>query len=146
MVESQLVPAWRGFLYISNLLQFIPKVLLASESGISEHEYDSLIEEVQKPSDAITIDPKWKDIIEGLIDQADLIDLAKRLRDDGIPAPTAGLYSEEDDAPMSEFQWEDRRVLVQSEDELSYKDLLQNQGWKVFGPDYEGVSHALKED
>ena len=144
MKESHLVPAWRGFLYVSNLLQFIPKVLLAAKSGIEDHAYDTLIEEGQKPSDAITIDPKWKGIIEGLFDQA-LIDLAKRLRDDGFPAPSEGLYSEEDDAPMSEFQWEDRKVLVQSEDEFDYKEGLQSRGWKVFGADYEGVSNALKE-
>lgn len=144
MVESQLVPAWRGFLYMSNLLQFVPKALLAAKSGIEDHAYDTLIEEGQQPSAATTIDPKWKDIIEGLFDQS-LIDLAKRLRDDGIPAPAAGLYSDEDDAPMSEFQWEDQKVLVQSEDELDYKELLQNQGWKVFGADYDGVSLALKE-
>ena len=144
MVETQLVPAWRGFLYISNLLQFVPKSLLAAESGIHGHLYDTLIDEGQKPSDAITIDPKWKDIIDGLFDPA-LIDLAKRLRDDGISAPEAGLYSEDDDAPMSEFQWEDCKVLVQSEDEQGYKEFLQSQGWKVFGPDYDGVSIALKE-
>ena len=104
-----------------------------------------LIEEEPKPSDAIQIDRRWKDVIEGLVDQA-LVDLAKRLRDEGVPAPTAGLYSDEDDAPMSEFQWEDRMVLVQSEDEVAYKERLQSQGWKVFGPDYDDVSHALKED
>ena len=145
MVESELVPAWRGFLHISNLFQFIPKVLLAAESGIDDHEYDTLIEEDQKPSDGVTIDPKWKDIIEGLVDQAALIDLAKRLRDEGFPAPEPGLYSDEDDAAMSEFQWEARKVLVQSDDEAGYRELLQSQGWKVFGPDYDGVSLALKE-
>lgn len=142
--EAQLVPAWRGFLHISNLLQFVPKALLAAESGISSHAYDQLIDEGQKPSDTISIDPKWKDIIEGLVDQA-LIDLAKRLRDDGVVAPEAGLYSDEDDAPMSEFQWTDKKVLVQSEDEEAYKGRLQSEGWKVYGPDYDGVSLALKE-
>ena len=142
--EKQLVPAWRGFLYMGNLLQFIPKSLLAAVSGINAHAYDQLIDEGPKPTDAVTIDPKWKDIIEGLVDQ-ELIDLAKRLRDDGIPAPEAGLYSDEDDAPMSEFQWDDKKVLVQSEDEADYKAILQTQGWKVYGPDYEGVSLALKE-
>ena len=83
-------------------------------------------------------------IIEGLVDQ-ELIDLAKQLRDEGIPAPEAGLYSDEDDAPMSEFQWDDKKVLVQSDDEADYKAILQTQGWKVYGPDYEGVSLALKE-
>ena len=84
-------------------------------------------------------------IIEGLVDQ-DLIDLAKRLRDEGIPAPEAGLYSDEDDAPMSEFQWTNKKVLVQSEDEEAYKERLQSEGWKVYGPDYDGVSLALKEE
>ena len=46
---------------------------------------------------------------------------------------------------MSEFQWEDKKVLVQSEDEAVYKERLQVQGWKVYGPDYEGISNALKE-
>ena len=142
--EAQLVPAWRGFLHISNLLQFVPKALLAAESGILAHVYDQLIDEGQKPSDTISIDPKWKDIIEGLVDQA-LIDLAKRLRDDGVVAPEVGLYSDEDDAPMSEFQWPDKKVLVQSEDEEEYKEKLQSAGWKVYGPDYDGVSLALKE-
>ena len=77
MMETQLVPAWRGFLYISNLLQFVPKSLLAAESGIHAHLYDALIDEGQKPSDTITIDPKWKDIIDSLFDQA-LIDLARK--------------------------------------------------------------------
>ena len=144
MLENELVPAWRGFLYISNLLQFIPKALLAAESGLRSHAYDTLIEEGQKPSDTVQIDPKWKDIIEGLFDQA-VIDLAKRLRDDGIPAPDEGLYSDEDDSPMSEFQWEDRKVLVQSEDETGYREVLQSQGWNVFGTDYDGISLALKE-
>ena len=144
MPEAQLVPAWRGFLYICNLLQFIPKTLLATQSGIATHSYDTLIEEDQKPSDTISIDPQWKDIIEGLFDQV-LIDLAKHLRDDGVPAPEAGLYSEEDDAPMSEFQWPDKKVLVQSDDELAYKELLQAQGWKVYSADYNDVSLALKE-
>ena len=142
--EKQLIPAWRGFLYAGNLLQFVPKSLLATESGIAAHAYDQLIDEGVMPTDAITIDPKWKDIIEGLVDQ-DLIDMAKRLRDEGTPAPEAGLYSDEDDAPMSEFQWSEKKVLVQSEDESEYKALLQTQGWKVYGPDYEGVSLALKE-
>ena len=31
------------------------------------------------------------------------------------------------------------------EDEASYKEQLQSQGWKVFGADYDGVSLALKE-
>ena len=145
MMEEKLVPAWRGFLYISNLLQFIPKSLLATESGINAHLYDTLIDDGPMPSGTIVIDSKWKDIIDGLFDQT-LLDLAKRLRDDGIPAPQAGLYSEEDDAPMSEFQWEDSKVLVQSEDELDYKEYLQSKGWKVFGPDYDGVSAALKEE
>ena len=26
-----------------------------------------------------------------------------------------------------------------------YKELLQTQGWNVYGPDYDGVSLALKE-
>ena len=46
---------------------------------------------------------------------------------------------------MSEFQWSEKKVLVQSEDESDYKAFLQTQGWKVYGPDYEGVSLALKE-
>ena len=142
--EKQLVSTWRGFLYIGNLLQFVPKSLLAAVSGINAHVYDQLIDEGPEPTDTISIDPKWKDIIEGLVDQ-ELIDLAKRLRDDGVPAPEAGLYSDEDDAPMSEFQWDDKKVLVQSEDEADYKAILQTQGWKVYGPDYEGVSLALKE-
>ncbi|MBQ9007896.1 MAG: DEAD/DEAH box helicase [Clostridia bacterium] len=143
--EKQLVPAWRGFLYMGNLLQFIPKALLATIGGIAAHAYDLLIEEAARVTDAaITIDPRWKDIIEGLVDQ-ELIDLAKRLRDDGVPAPEAGLYAEKDDAPMSEFQWSDRKVLVQSEDEAGYKAFLQTQGWKVYGPDYDGISLALKE-
>ena len=144
MPEIKLAPAWRGFLYISNLLQFLPKALLAAESGIRAHKYETLIEEGQKPSAAVKIDSKWKNVIEGLVDPP-VIDLAKRLRDDGIPAPEEGLYSEEDDAPMSEFQWADRKVLVQSEDEQSYKELLESQGWKVYGPDYSGVSRAVKE-
>jgi hypothetical protein len=125
-------------------MQFIPKALLAAESGIDSHADDQLIDEGLRPSDAVTIDPKWKDIIEGLVDQT-IIDLAKRLRDEGIQAPEAGLYSEEDDAPMSEFQWSDQKVLVQSEDEVGYKELLQAQGWKVFGSDHDGVSLAMKE-
>lgn len=144
LVESKLIPAWRGFLYVSNLLQFVPKALLAVESGISDQSYALIIEEEAKPSDTVSIDPKWKDIIDGLVDQA-LIDIAKRLRDDGIPAPEAGLYSDEDDTPMSEFQWNDKKVLVQSEDESDYKERLQAQGWKVYGPDYDGISNALKE-
>lgn len=142
--EKQLVSAWREFLYMGNLLQFVPKSLLATASGINAHAYDQLIDEGSKSTETISIDPKWKDIIEGLVDQ-ELIDLAKRLRDDGVPAPEAGLYSDEDDAPMSEFQWDDKKVLVQSEDEMDYKAILQAQGWKVYGPDYEGVSLALKE-
>ena len=142
--ESKLIPAWRGFLYVSNLLQFVPKALLAAESGIRDQAYVSLIEEEAKPSDAVAIDPGWKDIIEGLVDPP-LIDISKRLRDEGIPAPTAGLYSDEDDTPMSEFQWEDKKVLVQSEDESVYKERLQADCWKVYGPDYEGISNALKE-
>ena len=74
-----------------------------------------------------------------------MIEIAKQLRDEGISAPEAGLYSDEDDAPMSEFQWSEKKVLVQSEDESDYKAFLQTQGWKVYGPDYEGVSLALKE-
>lgn len=144
LTEKQLVQAWRGFLYVGNLLQFVPKSLLATKSGIEAHAYDQLIDEGPKPKDAVTIDSKWKEIIEGLVDQ-ELIDLAKQMRDDGFPAPEAGLYSEEDDAPMSEFQWSDKKVLVQSEDESDYKVFLQAQGWKVYGPDYEGVSLALKE-
>ena len=144
LTEKQLIPAWRGFLYAGNLLQFVPKSLLATESGIAAHAYDQLIDEGPKPTDAITIDHNWKDIIEGLVDQ-DLIEMAKRLRDEGISAPEAGLYSDEDDAPMSEFQWSEKKVLVQSEDESDYKAFLQTQGWKVYGPDYEGVSLALKE-
>lgn len=144
LTEKRLIPAWRGFLYAGNLLQFVPKSLLATESGIAAHAYDPLIDEGPKPTDAITIDHNWKDIIEGLVDQ-DLIEMAKRLRDEGISAPEAGLYSDEDDAPMSEFQWSEKKVLVQSEDESDYKAFLQTQGWKVYGPDYEGVSLALKE-
>lgn len=144
MEERQLVPAWRGFLHISNLLQFIPKALLAVKSGLDAHSYDALIEEGQYPSGAIMIDTKWKDIIDGLVDQP-LIDLAKRLRDEGVPAPEEGLYSDEDDAPMSEFQWTDSKVLVQSEDELGYKAFLESQGWRVYSSDYDGVSLALKE-
>ena len=142
--EKQLIPAWRGFLHIGNLLQFVPKSLLAAQSGIDGHAYEQLVDDGVKPSDTVAVDPEWKDIIEGLMDQA-LIEMAKKLRDDGIPAPEAGLYSEEDDAAMSEFQWEDRKVLVQSSDEEDYKELLESQGWKVYGPDYEGVSAALKE-
>ncbi len=142
--ESKLVPAWRGFLHISNLLQFVPKALLAAESGIRAHKYDALIEEGQKPTAAVKIDSKWKIIIDGLVDPP-VIDLAKRLRDEGVVAPEEGLYSKEDDAPMSEFQWADKKVLVQSDDEQSYKELLESQGWKVYGPDYASVSLAVKE-
>ena len=142
--EERLIPAWRGFLHIGNLLQFIPKALLATEAGIEAHTYDLLIEEEAKPSDAIAIDPKWKDIIDFLADP-EIIDLAKHLRDDGIPAPEEGFYSKEDDSPMSEFQWPASKVLVQSKDEVSHKPILQTQGWKVFGPDYNGISNALKE-
>ena len=142
--EKQLVKAWRGFLHVGNLLQFVPKSLLAAESGIAGHAYDQLIDEGPSPTDAVKIDPKWKDIIRSLVDQ-DVIDLAKRLRDEGFPAPEEGLYSADDDAPMSEFQWSDKKVLVQSDDESGHKGFLQSQGWKVFGLDYEGVSLALKE-
>ena len=142
--EDQLVPAWRGFLHIGNLLQFIPKTLLAAESGVAAHAYDQLIDDGPQVEDTVPVDAHWKDIIDGLFDQA-VTDLARKLRDDGIPAPEPGLYSEEDDAPMSEFQWEDKKVLVQSDDETDYKESLQARGWKVFGPDYEAVSAALKE-
>ncbi len=142
--EKQLIPAWRGFLYAGNLFQFVPKALLATESGMEAHAYDLLVDEDVKMDGAITTDPKWQEIIDGLVDQ-ELMDMAKRLRNEGIPAPEAGLYSEEDDAPMSEFQWNEKKVLVQSEDESEYKAFLQAQGWKVYGPDVEGVLLALKE-
>ncbi len=145
MPESKLVPAWRGFLHLSNLLQFVPKALMATEGSLAAHLYDRLIDEGPIPSDTVQIDKGWQDIIAGLFDQA-LIDLANRLRDDGVPAPEAGLYSDEDDAPMSEFQWESRKILVQSEDEEAYKQLLISQGWKVYGPDYDEISLAFKED
>ena len=142
--EKQLIPAWRGFLYAGNLFQFVPKALLATESGMEAHAYDLLVDEGVKMDATIATDPKWQEIIDGLVDQ-ELIDMAKRLRNEGIPAAEAGLYSEEDDAPMSEFQWNDKKVLVQSEDESEYKAFLQAQGWKVYGPDVEGVLLALKE-
>jgi Distinct helicase family with a unique C-terminal domain including a metal-binding cysteine cluster len=143
--EKDLIPAWRGFLYIGNILQFVPKSLLAANSGLAANRYEKLIDDGPVPSDVVTIDPKWKDIVEGLFDQ-DVIELAKKLRDNGIPAPTEGLYSEDDDSPMSEFQWEEKKVLVQTAEESTYKDYLLKQGWKVFGPDYDSVSAALKEE
>ena len=132
-------------MHITNLVQFIPKALLATESGIATHAYEKLIDEGPAPSDTVNIDPKWKDIIDGLFD-ASLIDMAKRLRDEGIIAPESGLYSEEDDTPMSEYKWPDKKILVQSEDEEAYKEQLQGQGWKVFSSDYDGVLLALKEE
>ena len=125
-------------------MQFVPKALLAAESGIASHAYESLTEEGTRPSAEVSIDLNWNDIIDGLVDQP-VIEVAKRLRDDGIPAPEAGLYSEEDDTPMSEFQWAGMKVLVRSEDEAEFRESLQSQGWKVFGPDYDDISLALKE-
>jgi DEAD/DEAH box helicase domain-containing protein len=125
--------AWREFLRVSNVLQFLPEVAFMTSTGLQEGLYGSLfdadMDDARQPSNAA---------LELLL--ADVLDAGARAiviaaDQAGVELPEAGFEIADDQGEIvavAELAWPDERVCVLTNAQIEYAGAARAAGWVVW--------------
>lgn len=135
---------WNGFWQFWNLLQFNPKFVGVSETGLEKQAYNRLpyvYEEADQEADPGKA--AWSAIIaDDLLDEG-AIAFARKLADAGVPAPNPEnvgleLADEQDEVyAMIELAWPDLKVGYLTGEQADNRDELEAQGWTILTDERE---------
>jgi DEAD/DEAH box helicase domain-containing protein len=135
--EDQRQLVWRHGLALFNILQSLPGLLLATEQGLLEQDYDALQPKClarskgEQPLDDSS--QKWNTVLEQALDtlHAGISQLAQA----SMPPPEEVGYELASDGRSvdaeAELAWIDRRVVVLAEHQFDYQPTWEGQGWRV---------------
>lgn len=131
---------WNGFWRFHNLMQFSDAFIGVSSVGITRMDYNALPIGIHNASDPavveVGIDGAWDEIKSMLFgdDAKAFVEIAKEA---GFPAPSEdGIgYEVEGDngevVAMVEIAWPDRRIGFMTQEQVEYREKLEQLGWKI---------------
>lgn len=127
---------WSTFWGAVNLLQFLPRITLASAEGVIQGLYPSPVSgpapAPPEPQEARSADDQ---VWDQVVDLSLFGDQVLQLRRAGLPAPVVGQDLLDDDGAVLaelELAWPDRRIGVLIDDEDTGDEPLRDLGWSVF--------------
>ncbi len=124
--------AWREFLRLGNLLQFLDHFDFVSSLGLNSELYDSIFEPVPGPREGVVPD-QLAALMELVVPE--MRDLCRSIAERGRALPEAGfeLTSEEGEiVATAELGWPACRLAVVLEHEGEGVDRFVTAGWRVF--------------
>ncbi|MGA7414361.1 MAG: DUF1998 domain-containing protein, partial [Bryobacteraceae bacterium] len=127
--------AWREFLRLGNLLQFLDHIDFVSSLGLDGEMYAPIFE-----PEADTHDMALPDVLASLIEVVapEMRDLCHKVAESGKTLPEAGyeLTSEAGEIiATAELAWPTSRLAILMEHEASGADHFETAGWRVFPAD-----------
>ena len=125
--------AWREFLRVSNVVQFLPEVAFMTSTGLQEGLYGSLLDaetgDEQQPSNA-ALELLLADVLDAgarqIVMAADQAD---------VELPEAGFEIADDQGEIvavAELAWPDARVCVLTKAQLEYAEAARAVGWLIW--------------
>ncbi len=131
--SAEQVEAWRDWLAVGNLLQFL-------EPGrFQAHTYATAGEASAVPA-AVLLPPRWQDIADVCDGAVHAVVLA--LAGDELPLPEAG-HEVDDGEYLIDLAWPDRGVAVVADVDHDRDEWLARHGWTVVPADEQAVRAAL---
>ncbi len=127
------VAAWRDWLSLGNVLQFLEPSAFQSKS-VEALPVDATVPVL------VAMSPAWREVASTF--EGALADLLQELATTGVPVPEAGLELA-DGEYVVDLAWPEARVAVAAEDEADRDDWLTAKGWTVVPIDAEQVLAAL---
>ena len=125
---------WNGMLQFMNVMQFNPKFIAVTSSGLEDMIYMPLASVAAAASGVMDVEDDWNDVYEMIYDdQAKQI--AHQMKDIGIPKPTG--YGEDILGPSeevignAEMLWNDMKIAYLTEEQLPDRAALESAGWKI---------------
>ena len=131
---TEQVHAWRDWLAVSNVLQFLAPGRFHAHTGTTA----ALPVTGTEPAGSL-IGP-WRDVHE-VSDHA-VQGLVTALSAGGVPVPVAG-HEVDDGAHMIDLAWPDQRVAVVIDEDADRDAWLADNGWAVVGTEETTVRAAL---
>jgi DEAD/DEAH box helicase domain-containing protein len=132
--ESDRHFAWRRWLWLFNLFQTLPGVLLATRTGLNEGDHQqSPIVTGAKPEfggGSVAYASGWNTVINQAIQT--LASELQQLRDTGFPTPDeVGFELGGDEAVIAEAElaWTQRRIVLLMPHHLDFKAVWESHGW-----------------
>jgi DEAD/DEAH box helicase domain-containing protein len=136
--EDQRHLIWRHGLALFNVLQSLPGLLLVTEQGVLEQDYDALqpkclVKSKGEPPSFDDFNQKWNQVLEQALDtlHAGISQLAGA----SIAPPDEVGYELASDGRSvdaeAELAWIDRRLVVLAEHQFDYQQAWERQGWRV---------------
>ena len=133
MGSTEQSDAWRDWLWVGNLLQFL-------EPGrFQAHTYTTVGEASAAPAVGPLPRP-WQDIAD--VSDGVVRALVLALAGDGLPLPEAG-HELDDGEYLIDLAWPDRRVAVVADVDHDRDEWLVTHGWTVVPADEQAVRAAL---
>jgi DEAD/DEAH box helicase domain-containing protein len=125
--------AWREFLRVSNVMQFLPELAFMTSTGLQEGLYGSLLDaemdDERQPSNA-ALELRLADVLDA---GARAIVMAADQAD--VPLPEAGFEIADDQGEIvavAELAWPDERVCVLTNAQIEYAGAARAAGWVVW--------------
>jgi len=138
---------WNSFLRLYNIFQFLPEALFLSDTGISKDEYKILnIKDILKTSEVETSKDIEKLKILVLPEYCSLIDF---LAGNSFPLPIPGYELTDEKGKViasAELGWPELKIAYLRNDEVEYKNIFEENKWKVFEIDKMKGSPELNSD
>jgi DEAD/DEAH box helicase/Helicase conserved C-terminal domain len=134
--SAQQVDAWRDWLAVSNLLQFL-------EPGrFQAHTYVTAVEASVAPVAVGLLPRQWHDIADVSDGVVRSLVLNLALAGDELPLPEAG-HEVDDGEYMIDLAWPDHRVAVVADVDHDRDEWLAMHGWTVVPADEQAVRAVL---
>ncbi|MDO5343169.1 MAG: helicase, partial [Bacteroidia bacterium] len=140
--SSKYEQEWNGFWHFANVMQFLPKFMAATKTGIAKMSYMALTVPTSTPSaTAIAVGTdSWDDVYSMLFDDETKA-FAKKLEDARLPKPDDyGLELEGDSGEIVatiEMVWTDKKIAFITQDVIDDRATIEAQGWTVITSETE---------
>lgn len=124
--------AWRRFLWLMNVTQFVPRLEFVTSYGLRDDRYSALLEDLFEPPtppEAVIAED-----VKGLVAHSDpsLHDLIVFLHGGGMPLPEPGYELQRADGEIvgvAELGWNNERVAVLLGRDEESRDAFETLGW-----------------
>jgi DEAD/DEAH box helicase domain-containing protein len=124
--------AWREFLRLGNLLQFVDRFDFVTSLGLADEMYSPLIEPAPEPQREALTDRLTT--LLGIV-TPELCDLCRRIVEHGKVLPEAGFELTDASGEIvatAELAWPDRMIAIVLEREADGVHRFEAAGWRVF--------------
>lgn len=142
--------AWRRWLWLFNVFQTLPGVLLATQDGIEGSDYSSLtVVTAARPeagAQAAAHGAAWEEILNQSMTV--LGDGLRALMDAGLPPPDEVGYELEQAGEVvaeAELAWKPFKLVLLMPVHAEYQTMWTSQGWKTVVAEGEWVQRLSKE-